>query len=174
MDRINVIAAINVTRVKRFRDNFKKSRFENRKRQDFSDKKERELRLNFTAGWKTFKPPKSEDTYKIIEFYVDDEHKDKKSVLSSIKELASTFPKKSFIIVGAWSSNGLHYGQSLSYDERGNEIVKGRAVYPMKKWIRLFMPDDVTYDKDGSEKTRVPATKNKQVHKLAGRQDRRY
>lgn len=55
-----------------------------------------------------------------------------------------------------------------------DEAVVGTPVYPIHAQILKIMPDDVTYDANGNETSRVPASAPKEVNKMVGWKDRRW
>jgi hypothetical protein len=89
--------------------------------------------------------------------------------LEKLKEL---LPGKEFV-GGAWygpthkdkiTSDGksVQYGQSITratYDENGNEVtpelITGTPVYPQHAQLIKLMPDDVVYDENGDEVSRI-------------------
>jgi len=64
-------------------------------------------------------------------------------------------------IVGVWNDDGSQYSDEF-----------GSPVYPIHAAAMQFMPDDVTYDSNGNETSRVPASDYKEVNKLFGWSDR--
>jgi len=86
------------------------------------------------------------------------------------------------IIVGGawWYGTGLHVGTNYTFNEDGEITgVEGTPTYNSgndgvhAKLIK-FMPDDVTYNPDGSEASRTEAVALKQVNIFAGQADRSY
>lgn len=86
-------------------------------------------------------------------------------------------------IVDVFKSDGIRHGQTYiapQFDQDGNplspEQIIGQPTYPPldKATMVLHMPDDVTYDNDGNEISRTPATDYKEVHTILGFSPRRY
>lgn len=76
----------------------------------------------------------------------------------------------SSVVAGCWNPDGTQYGQAMD----PNGVVTGTPVYPIHPKLLDFMPDDVEYNADGSEKSRKRPTKLKQIHKYLGWADRRW
>lgn len=94
-------------------------------------------------------------------------------VLEKIDELVP-----SSVVAGCWNVDGTQYGQVITYDytDMANpvEVVDGEPVYPIHPKLLDFMPDDVEYNANGTEKSRKRPTTPKQVHKWLGWADRRW
>lgn len=74
------------------------------------------------------------------------------------------------VVGGAWKMDGLQVGTER--DEEGS--ITGTPLFPIDLRLIKFMPDDVTYDVDGNETGRTPATELKQVNLLAGQVPRKF
>jgi hypothetical protein len=91
------------------------------------------------------------------------------TALGNIAKWLGLYAGKAFVC-GAWHMGGLQLGTAL--DEDGNLI--GSPLYPIDPRLVEFMPDDVTYNEDGAELSRTPATEPKQLNLMAGQKPRNF
>ena len=82
-------------------------------------------------------------------------------------------------IIGSWQHlNGLQQGLQYIQDEDGNDIaIYGDPTYPLDDNAYQVMPDIVTYDEDGNETSRTPATSNddlRDINLIAGQHPRLF
>lgn len=114
------------------------------------------------------------NSYRLIEVVIDSD---------KLAELDEDFAGK-YVIAGAWLPNGLQFGQefkvTIDPPQDGDIAVRermevtGKPVYPLHPKLIDFMPDDVEYDSNGTEKSSKRPDKLKQVHKYLGWADRRW
>lgn len=98
-------------------------------------------------------------------------------VQKAINDLTTKWPGH-FIVVGAWWLDGRQAGTQFTYDEDGNvTVVTGTPAYPIPANAWRIMPDQYTYNPDGTVATTVPATSNAQlrdINLLSGQSPRRF
>lgn len=162
-------------------------------RNDLTNAQRKKLRTVLSGHWKG---PNIQGTdYVILSMYLpnipvndgsDGEPEDLRLLwLEKFKEL---LPGQEFTL-GAWDRTGAQYGTSIvpavwDYTDPQNpvevtpETIEGTPVYPIHSRIasnpELIFPDAVTYDANGNETSRTPATGPSEVNKLLGWEDRRW
>lgn len=102
------------------------------------------------------------------------------TVLTIVHYIREAFPG-AVQVLDCFTADGVRHGQSLvpELDVDGNvigETIVGQPTYPplTKTEFLQYVPDDVTYDQNGNEISRLPATNYKQVILPAGYSSRRY
>lgn len=111
---------------------------------------------------------KNGKTFLVFSVYVREDQLDD----ATMSELYTNFADD-FEILGAWTPGGNQFG--TSYDENG-ELV-GDAAYPIPADAYLIMHDAVTYDENGNETSRIPASSNadlRDINLLAGQAPRQF
>lgn len=188
---INALIAINSNQVQNFLDNFRADE-NGRIRTDFAagtpgnvffidpyDTRYLTVIDNNQGLWK--ENTSGPQPFTLVTIYVadlvepdwtDPQDPDPGPVLTVLHYLREAFPG-GLVVLDVFQRNGLRHGQS--FDTDGTTVI-GQPTYPSipKAEMLLYTPDDVTYDADGNETSRTPATDYKEVNKLAGWADRRY
>jgi len=113
-------------------------------------------------------------TYTLFSLYLVGSAK----VQDAIDEMTAKWPTH-FIVVGAWHFDGRQVGTQWELDEEGEPTggVTGTPVYPIPATAYRIMPDTVTYDENGDELTRVPASSNadlRDINLWSGQTHRRF
>ena len=119
-------------------------------------------------------------TYNLFSVYLEGTAK----AARAIEKLTTDWPTH-FFVIGAWWMDGRQIGTEWEIDEdelsetygqrTGN--VTGTPVYPIPAAAWRIMPDVVTYDSEGNEASRIPATSNadlRDINVLQGQQPRRF
>ena len=96
----------------------------------------------------------------------------------TIDDMTAKWPAH-FIVVGAWHFDGRQAGTQWELDELGEPTggVTGTPTYPIPNTAYRLMPDTVTYDENGDELTRVPASSNadlRDINLWSGQTPRRF
>lgn len=91
-------------------------------------------------------------------------------IQDELDNLAVTYPTQ-FIIVGAWRWDGRQVGTRWNSDRTD---VTGTPTYPIHPRLIDLMPDEVTYDAEGNEVSRVRPTGLSDVNLLLGQSPRRF
>ena len=194
---INCWLAVERSNWIKFKDNFISDDGENPRRADFSRRMMKFLRTHTVGHWKapTITVQGTDYEFHVLNLYISEDtvgdHQDPpvdNPLLYELSRIKQILPGKEFVLA-AWHADethltadgrGVQYGQTVTpatYDEAGDEltpeVIGGTPVYPIiNARIRKFLPDDVTYDQDGNETSRSPATAFKQVNKYFGQPDR--
>jgi len=130
------------------------------------------LRSGIRGVFKKFKPTPKAPAFETFNFLIDEPEK-----IGKLKEITAFLKSTTgAMVIGAWNKNGTQYGTTIVpavLDRDDNEVTPaGKPVYPLhKKFLTLFA-DDVTYDENGKELSRKPASKPKETTKIYGRADR--
>lgn len=100
------------------------------------------------------------------------------AVNTALTELEEDYPGH-IGIVGAWWWDGRQVGTEWELDGNGDRTgnVTGTPAKPIPNWAYQLMPDLVTYDGNGDEVSRTPASSNadlKDVNLLLGQAPRRF
>lgn len=181
MSYVNVLFALKDSHYQLLLDNFRVDQFGNRIRTDLTKTQARKLRHNYTGAWPS--PTIGANVYHVLSFTFPEELEDSNDITAGhkwIEFLLTKWPNV-WIVVGCWNRNGTQWGTTLVtavYDDQGNEItpetVIGTPVYPVHPQHMRIMPDDVTYDENGNEVSRTPASAPKDVNLICGWSPRRW
>ena len=177
MSYVNVLFALKEINYQRLKDNFRADADGNRIRTDFTVSQALKLKDHYDGTW----PPVTiaSTQYRVIMFTFPEIPNDRGDISSGHKwvDFLVNNPDFSgaFILIGVWNMDGSQWGTTIVpavRDEDGTEItpesIEGTPVYPLHPQHMLIMPDDVTYDQDGNETSRVPAAAPKDVCLVGG------
>ena len=152
---------------------------------------DRDFYVNLTAQGHWKDAVQGPNSFQLLNVFVADKTEldwtdpadpDPGTVLTVVHYIRETFPG-AIQVLDCFKRDSVRHGQTLIpavLDEDGNEItpeqITGQPTYPPipKAEMLEYMPDDVTYDQDGNETGRTPATDYKPVNKTLGWTDRRY
>jgi len=135
----------------------------------------RKLQAGISGIFKQFKPTPKAPAFETFNFLIDAPKK-----LGLLREITAFLKStQGAMVIGAWNKDGSHYGTTVVpaiLDEKGTVVtpagLSGRPVYNLHPKFLSMFADDVTYDKNGKELTRTPATQPKETNKIYGREDR--
>jgi len=105
---------------------------------------------------------KNGKTYSMFSIYPDADRVTPEAVAAMQTALGDNFE-----ILGVWTMTGMQFGTSIDEED----ALVGTPTYPIPADAYLCMPDVVTYDEDGNEVSRIPATSNadlRDINFLAG------
>ena len=173
----NVILALELAVAIKLKQNFTNTEPDSERppvweRDDLTNAQRKKLKSVYAGKFKNATVAGTE--YAVLNFYFPDiPVSDTDLKLLWLERLKELLPGKEFVL-GAWGADGAEYGTTITRRPNGSIAITGTPVYPIHARILDIMPDDVTYDEDGNETGRTPATAPKQVHKIAGWADRRW
>ena len=116
--------------------------------------------------------------YNLFSMYFNLDREQASVVQDFLDELTTDWPNQ-FIIVGAWWWDGRQVGTQWELDQDGDRTgnTTGTPVYAIPTQAYRIMPDVVTYDENGNETSRTPASSNadlRDINLLSGQSPRRF